>query len=61
MAAVPLISSNLGRMIIGYYFRSMSDLGAGIDGARQSAVFQEIVLRANQLGTLSTSRVVAII
>ena len=61
MAAVPVISSNLGRMIVGYYFRSMSDLGAGIDGARQSEAFQEIVLRANQLGTLSNSRVVAII
>ena len=61
MAFVPVIASNLGRMIVGYYFRSISDLGAGIDGARQSEKFQKIVLRANQLCTLANSRFVEII
>ena len=58
VAAVPLFSSDMGRLIAGYYFRSPDHLGASIDGVGVSAEFQAIVARAAEFGSLTRSRVV---
>ncbi len=59
MAAVPVIADDIGRLIVIYYFKSFEDLGVVIDSVGMSEAFQKIVIRANELGTLTKSRVVA--
>jgi hypothetical protein len=57
MTAVPVFSSDMGRLIAVYYYRSTGHLGAAIDGVGMSAEFQSIVARAAEFGSLTKSRV----
>ena len=57
LAAVPVFSSDMSRLIAGYYYRSPARLGEAIDGVGTSAEFQSIVTRAAAFGSLTRSRV----
>jgi len=58
LAAVPVFSGDMGRLIAGYYFKSPSHLGVAMDGVGISAEFQSIVTKAAEFGSLTRSRVV---
>ena len=55
--AVPLLATNMDRLIACYYFRDMSSMGEQIDRVGMSEEFQKIVLKASNAGTLISSRV----
>ena len=57
MAVVPLLATNMDRLIACYYFRDMSAMGEQIDRVGMSEEFQKIVLKASNAGTLISSRV----
>ena len=57
MAVVPLLATNMDRLIACYYFRDMSSMGEQIDRVGMSEEFQKIVLKASNAGTLISSRV----
>ena len=57
MAVVPLLATNMDRLIACYYFRDMSSMGEQIDRVGMSEEFQKIVLKASNTGTLISSRV----
>ena len=59
LAAVPVFSSDMSRLIAGYYYRSPARLGEAIDGVGTSAEFQSIVTRAAAFGSLTRSRVLS--
>jgi len=58
LAAVPVFSSDMGRLIVAYYFRSPADLGNGMDVVGASQEFQAILVRAAGFASLARSRVV---
>ena len=58
LGAVPVFSSDMGRMIAGYYYRSPAHLGDALDGVGASAEFAAIVTKAAGFGSLTRSRVV---
>lgn len=55
LASVPVFSSDMGRLIAAYYYRSPAHLGAAIDGVGTSDEFQSIVTRAAAFGSLTRS------
>ena len=57
MAVVPLLATNMDRLIACYYFRDMSSMGEQIDRVGMSEEFQKIVLKASNVGMLISSRV----
>ena len=57
MAVVPLLATNMDRLVACYYFRDMSAMGEQIDRVGMSEEFQKIVLKASNAGTLISSRV----
>ena len=59
VAVVPVISGDMARFVVGYYLKSLDDLGETIDNLGFSDAFQAIAARAAELGELSKSRVVA--
>jgi len=58
IGVVPVISSDMARIMIGYYANSLVDLGEGIDRVGMSEAFQAIVLRAAEFGSLTKARVI---
>ena len=58
IGVVPVVSGDMGRLMVGYYATSLVDLGEKIDRVGMSEAFQAIVVRAAELGTLARSRVV---
>jgi hypothetical protein len=59
IAVVPVISGDMGRLVIGYYASSLVDLGEGIDRVGFSEAFQAIVVRATEFGSPAKSRVLS--
>jgi len=57
LAAVPVFSGDMGRLIVGYYHKSAAHLGDNIDGVGTSAEFRAIVAKAASFGSLTRSRV----
>ncbi len=57
MAVVPLLATNMDRLVACYYFRDMSAMGEQIDRVGMSEEFQKIVIKASNAGTLISSRV----
>ena len=60
-AVVPVIANELGRMVVLYYYKTLEELGIAIDQIGMPEEFQKILLKANDRGTLTNSRVVCII
>ena len=58
IGVVPMISSDMARLMVGYYANSLPDLGEGVDSVGMSEAFQAIVLRAAEFGSLTRARVV---
>ena len=58
LGIVPVVSSDMARLMVGYYGTSLADIGEGIDRVGLSEAFQAIVVRAAELGTLTRARVV---
>jgi len=57
LAVVPVMSGDMGRLMIAYYARSLVELGKAVDGAIASEAFQSIATRAAEYGRLTRSRV----
>jgi hypothetical protein len=57
IGVIPVFSSDMSRLMIGYYAHSLADLGALTDRVGTSEAFQAIVTRAAALGTLTKARV----
>jgi hypothetical protein len=57
LAATPVFSADMSRLIAVYCCRSPAHLGSAIDGVGASAEFRSIVARAAAFGTLARSRV----
>ena len=57
MAGIPVIASRMDTMTIVYSFADMHAFGEGVDRIGMSAEFQDIVARADEIGTLFESRV----
>lgn len=57
VALVPVFSSDMSRLIVRYLWRSLAELGAGVDTFGLSNEFQAIVNRAAAFGTLARTRV----
>jgi hypothetical protein len=58
IAVVPVVSGDMGRLMVGYYAKSLVDLGEAIDRVGMSEAFQAIVVRAAELGTLTKARAI---
>ena len=58
LAAVPVFSSDMNRLIASYYYKSPGHLGAAMDSVGISAEFQSLVTEAAAFGSLTRSRVV---
>jgi hypothetical protein len=58
LGVVPVVSGDMARLMVGYYAKTLVDLGEGIDRVGMSDAFQAIVLRAAELGTLTRARVI---
>lgn len=56
IAIVPVLSGNMGRLMIGYYAASLVELGETVDRAIASEAFQAIVTRAAQFARLTKAR-----
>jgi hypothetical protein len=57
IGVIPVFSSDMSRLLIGYYANSLTDLGELTDRVGMSEAFQAIVTRAAALGTLTKARV----
>jgi len=57
VAATPIFSSDMSRLVAGYYCSSPGHLGSSVDGVGASAEFRAIVTKAAAFGTLTRSRV----
>ena len=57
MAVIPLVATNMDRLIACYYFPDMSSMGEQIDRVGMSEEMQNIVLKASSSGNLISSRV----
>jgi hypothetical protein len=57
LAVVPVISGDMGRLMIVYYATSLIDLGERMDRIGVSDAFQSILVRAAEFGKLTRSRV----
>jgi hypothetical protein len=55
---VPVVSDDMGRLLVGYYASSLVDLGERIDRVGMSDAFQAIVARAAEFGTLTKARAI---
>ena len=58
IGVIPVVSGDMGRLMVGYYAKSLVDLGEAIDRVGMSDAFQAIVVRAAELGTLTKARAV---
>ena len=58
MAGIPVVASRMDTMTVVYSFADMHAFGEGVDRIGMSAEFQDIVTRADEIGTLFESRVV---
>jgi len=58
IGVVPVVSSDMARFMVGYYAKSLEDLGEAIDRVGMSETFQAIVVRAAELGTLTKARAI---
>lgn len=59
LAVVPVISGDMGRLMVVYYATSLIDLGARMDRIGPSDAFQAILVRAAEYGKLTKSRALA--
>jgi len=59
IGVIPVVSSDMSRLMVGYYASSLVDLGEKIDRVGMSEAFQAIVARAAEFGTLKRARVIA--
>ena len=59
MAGVPLISSDHEMAMIIYYFDSLEHWGKAVDKMIESSDFQSLLSEANELGTLTCSRLLS--
>jgi hypothetical protein len=57
MAGIPVLASRMDTMTVVYSFADMHAFGDGVDRIGMSPEFQNIVTRADELGTLFESRV----
>ena len=57
MAGIPVLASRMDTMTVVYSFADMQAFGDGVDRIGMSLEFQNIVTRADELGTLFESRV----
>ena len=57
MAVIPMVATNMDRLIACYYFPDMSSMGEQVDRVGMSEEMQNIVLKANSSGNLISSRV----
>ena len=57
MAAIPMVATNMDRLIACYYFPDMSYMGEQVDRVGMSEEMQNIVLKASSSGNLISSRV----
>ena len=53
MAVVPLLATNMDRLIACYYFRDMSSMGEQIDRVGMSEEFQKIVFKSKQFWNIN--------
>ena len=58
LALVPVVASDMGRLLIGYYAPSLIEMGKRIDQIGASEALQSILVRAAEHGRLTKSRVV---
>ena len=57
MAVIPMVATNMDRLIACYYFSDMSSMGEQVDRVGMSEEMQNIVLKASNSGNLVSSRV----
>ena len=57
MAVIPMVATNMDRLIACYYFPDMSSMGEQVDRVGMSEEMQNIVLKASSSGNLISSRV----
>ena len=57
MAVIPMVATNMDRLIACYYFTDMSSMGEQVDRVGMSEEMQNIVLKASNSGNLVSSRV----
>jgi hypothetical protein len=58
IGVVPVVSGDMARFMVGYYAKSLVELGEAIDRVGMSEAFQAIVVRAAELGTLTKARAI---
>jgi len=58
IGVVPVLSGDMARIMIGYYAKSLADLGESIDSVGMSEAFQAIMLRAAEFGSLTKARAI---
>jgi hypothetical protein len=58
IGVIPVVSGDMGRLMVGYYASSLVDLGERIDRVGMSEAFQKIVTRAAEFGTLTKARAI---
>lgn len=60
-AVIPVFAPEMDILAINYYMDSLSDLGKELDDSAMSPAFQNVVMKAAQIGKLTSARVLMVV